>query len=296
MDGAGQQTDPIRECLRERSRWIKDPAGRDIQVFEDQQFLDLATECKTDVGSLYREALELGIYPLRYIRNREAISASEQLVLAKSRVGVVGAGGLGGTLILLLARVGVGSLVVVDRDAFEESNLNRQALCNVTALGEAKAREAARVVAGVNPGVRVLSHDIALNRENGPLVLEGSQIIVDALDNVPDRLVLEEVASELNVPLVHGALAGFEGQLMTVFPGDFGLRKLYGEGKGSGESTARPEAVLGVPPFMPSLIATFQAMEVVKLLLGRGRSMRHTLLHADLEAGRLDEFAFGTPE
>ncbi|MBU2498772.1 MAG: ThiF family adenylyltransferase, partial [Proteobacteria bacterium] len=110
------------------SRSMKDPAGRDVRILRDQDGLQIAAELGHPLREIYMAALGLGICPYRYLRNREAISLTEQLELAKAQVGLVGAGGLGGHIILLLARVGIGRLVVVDHDVFDETNLNRQAL------------------------------------------------------------------------------------------------------------------------------------------------------------------------
>ena len=141
----------------------------------------------------------------------------------------MGAGGLGGQVIVLLARLGVGTLVVVDCDLFDETNLNRQALCVEETLGEPKARAAAEAVAAINPGVHVIPHQVRLTADVIDGILAGSDVVVDGLDNVPDRLLMQEAAGRLGIPMVHGALAGFEGRIMTVLPGDAGVKQLYGE-------------------------------------------------------------------
>ncbi|MBW1806263.1 MAG: HesA/MoeB/ThiF family protein [Deltaproteobacteria bacterium] len=236
--------------------------------------------------------MELGFYPYRYLRNRETISLEEQLKLLRSRVAVVGAGGLGGNVVLLLARLGIGQLVVVDQDAFDETNLNRQALCHVTSLGKSKSREAAETVSSINPGVNVLPYQKKLDISNASEMLTGSDVVVDALDNIPDRFTLEEACKKLGIPLVHGALAGFEGQIMTIFPGDPGLKHLYGNGNTGSDRAKSPESVLGVPAPTPSLIATIQVMEVIKIILNRGKILRNIMLHVDLETGEMNKFVF----
>ena len=292
MEMNSSTQDKMRDLLPAVSRKINDPAGREIEIIEDAKALEVTRKCGCSVHALYIEALSQGIYPYRYLRNREIISLQEQLQLAKTRVAVIGAGGLGGHAILLLARLGIGELVVVDHDVFDETNLNRQALCSQQALGESKSEQAARVVATINPGVDVLAHRVRLDLSNGTEMLAGSDVIVDALDNVPDRFLLEKVAKKLNVPLVHGALAGFEGQLMTILPEDPGLKHLYGNEGANGDSCKSPEAVLGVPALMPSLMATLQVMEVLKIVLKRGKSFRNVMVHMDLETGRMNEFFF----
>jgi len=130
---------------------------------------------------------------------------------------------------------------------------------------------------------------LRLDPSNGISLLRGTQVVVDALDNVASRFALQDAARDLNIPLVHGAIAGFEGQAMTIFPEDRGMNLLYGKNP-KGEKSGRP---LGVPAITPALIAALQAMEVLKILLDRGRVLRKTMLHADLETGRIEEFSFG---
>ncbi len=282
----------IQELIRGRSRKTKDSARRGVNILEDTHAEKIAEMCQCSVREVYIEAMRLGISPYRYLRNRDSISLEEQLKLADSRVSVVGAGGLGGQVILLLARVGIGHLIVVDSDMFDETNLNRQALCSNLSLERPKAEEAAGVVDSINPGVEVTPHRIRINSSNARKILAGSDVVVDALDNVPDRLMLERETKGLRIPLVHGALAGFGGQLMTIFPDDMGLTLLYrGEGMKRVDPKS-PEAILGVPTFTPSIIGALQAMEVVKIILKRGRTFRNAMVYVDLEGGELNRFTF----
>ena len=282
----------IEERIREGSKRITDPAGREAIILEDNAACEIAWQLGLGLHEIYHEALRLGVYPYRYIRNVDILSALEQLTLAESRVAVVGAGGLGGQVVLLLARVGVGTLVVADCDLFDETNLNRQALCVEGTLGEPKTRAAAEAVAAINPGVRVIPHQVRLSADMIDEVLAGCDVVVDGLDNAPDRLLLQDAAGRLGIPMVHGALAGFEGRVMTVFPGDAGVKQLYGEAA-SGADPDRPEAVLGVPAVTAALIGTYQAMEVLKILLKRGVLFRNVMAYFDLEKGRLELFRFG---
>ena len=282
--------------IREKAISIIDPAGRPVQVLKDHDVLAIADEYKWSVRDVYCEMLKKGFYPYRYIRNLDAISPEEQLKLAESKIAVIGAGGLGGNVILLLARVGIGSLAVVDQDVFDETNLNRQALCNVNTLGMPKAYAAVSAIAVVNPGVKIFPHRIKLDASNCEGILAGSDVIVDALDNVPDRFLLEGAARKLGIPLVHGTLAGFEGWIMTIFPGDPGLKNIYGANEAKHIDRESPQAVLGVPGVTPFLIAAFQAMEVLKILLGRGNIFRDRMIHIDLERGCVNEFFFRVPD
>jgi molybdopterin/thiamine biosynthesis adenylyltransferase len=282
------------ELIRKRSKKIIDNAARQVQVIEDDQATKTATELGRTVHDVYREAMTLGIVPYRYIRNRQTISVEEQLKLAESRVGVVGAGGLGGQVILLLARVGIGHLVVVDHDLFDETNLNRQALCHRESIGRPKSEEAVAMVRSINPGVEVIPHQAKIDDSNAREILGGSDVVVDALDNVSARFALERATKALKIPLVHGAVAGFEGRMMTIFPEDPGLKNLYGSELARVDDTKRPEAILGIPVLTPCFIANLQAMEVVKIILNRGKIFRNIMLNADLESGQVSEFTFQT--
>lgn len=285
-------TSGMHEAIREKSEHTIDAARREVDILKDINALMIAENFHKGVHDVYKEALKMGIYPYRYLRNLDVISPEEQLTLAESQVAVIGAGGLGSNVIFLLARMGIGRMVVVDQDVFEETNLNRQALCTIKSLGNPKASEAVSAVAAVNPGVKVIPYQTKLTSSNAEEMLAGSDVVVDALDNVPDRLLLQDAAKKLGMPLVHGALAGFEGWVMTIFPGDPGLKDIYGaqeESKNNGES---PQSVLGVPGVTPSLIATMQVMEVFKILLKRGNIIRNRMLYIDLERGCFNEFFF----
>jgi molybdopterin/thiamine biosynthesis adenylyltransferase len=286
----------LRDEIMNTASPIKDTAGRDIRILKEKDALALSEAFKGALHDVYLQAMEMGIYPYRYVRNRDIVSLEEQLKLAHSRVAVIGAGGLGGQVILLLARLGVGHLVVIDRDVFDETNLNRQALCTTASLETPKALQAAASVSAINPAVLVTARQIKLDRQSGGEVLAGCHVLVDALDNVPDRLALEALARSLGIPLVHGALAGFQGQVMTIWPEDPGLRQVYDPQIALEESVKRPEAVLGVPSITAALIATLQAMEVLKVLLGRGKPFRNRIAFVDLEGGELHQLRFEPEE
>jgi molybdopterin/thiamine biosynthesis adenylyltransferase len=271
---------------------IQDLAGREIRVLKEDAAIRVAEATERTLGEVYLETLGMGIYPYRYVRNREILSIAEQLTLARSKVAVIGAGGLGGQVILLLGRIGIGHLVVVDGDVFDETNLNRQALSNRNSLGRSKAGEAVSALNEINAAVDVTALQMRLGEANAKNILIGCHVVVDALDSVQDRLTLEKATKEIGVPLVHGALAGFQGQLMTIFPEDEGLKKVYGDGTSAAEGSGRPEAVLGVPALTASFVANLEAMEVIKILLNRGKVFRNMMVFIDLEGGQLDHFVF----
>lgn len=278
------------------ARTVEDAAGRPVKVMEDKDALHAAGIYGCGVGEIYRTALSLGICPARYIRNLGSITLCEQMALSNRTAAVVGAGGLGGYVITLLARVGVGSLIVIDPDSFDETNFNRQALSGMGALGLPKVEVAAATVADINPGVTVIPHQARFDFPEGLELLRGADVVIDALDNIEDRLSLQEGAAEIGIPLVHGAIAGFEGQVMTVMPGDAGLRRIYGKHGMNARKTARPEALLGTPAPAPALVATLEVMDVLKVLLGRDGVRRDSLLYIDMESGRMERFSLDSGE
>ena len=256
-----------------------------IKVLCEEEAIQLALKYQYTLKSVYIEAMKLGVCPYRYIRNRESISIQDQIRLAESRIAVVGSGGLGGHVILLLARMGIGHLKIIDGDVFDETNLNRQPLCNTETINKAKPKVAADVVNLINPSIEVSIITDKLNVANAEHILSEVDVIVDALDNMDDRLMVEKVAKRNRIPFVHGAVAGFEGQVTTVFPEDKGLTFLYGENGCQANDKDSPEAILGVPVLAP-------AMEGVKILLNRSGVFRNTLVNIDLENGQLDKYEF----
>ena len=213
----------------------------------------------------------------RYLRNHDAISESEQAILATKRVLVVGCGGLGGMVIECLARIGVGHLRVVDGDVFEESNLNRQLLSSTMNLGRPKVLAAQQRIMAVNPLVEVDAVQADLAAENAMELLAGCDVAVDCLDNIPVRLVLQQAAKTAGVPVVHGAVAGWLGRICVIQPGGDLLSLLYpNQEEAQGEERQR-----GTLSFTAALTASWQAAETVKLLLGKP-GLQGEILEVDL--------------
>jgi molybdopterin/thiamine biosynthesis adenylyltransferase len=199
---------------------------------------------------------------------------------------------LGGQVILLLARIGIGHLIIVDHDVFDETNLNRQPLCSKETLGKSKSLIAADIVASINPGVEVTPYQMSITPSNIDDILIGTHITVDALDNVHDRLLLQAATERLGIPLIHGAVAGFGGRIMTIYPGDQGLRQLYGSEVKDWDDIGNAENFVGIPVITPTIIASLQAMEVLKVLLKRGKVFRNVMAYFELESSELDKFTF----
>jgi len=242
------------------------------------------------------EEISLGhdLLPARYQRNRTMISVQQQLSLLQSKVAVVGCGGLGGYIIEELARLGVGRITVVDPDVFEEHNLNRQLLCTRKLLGIKKVVAAEQRVAAVNPAVRLQAFDVAFGHGNSAEILKGVTVAADGLDNIPVRLDLAEACNDQNIPLVHGAIAGWSGHVAVQYPGENILQHLY-----AGEKTGHGvEKRLGNPSFTPAAIASLEVAEIVKILLRTKPLLPRRYLAMDLYHMEFTEVFFpnGDPE
>ena len=256
-----------------------------------QRVHELAIAFDCPIREIELAALETGVLPRRYLRSLGTIGLEGQARLLRATVAVVGLGGLGGSVVEALARMGVGRLILIDGDVFEEHNLNRQVLSAEAKLGTDKVQAAQRRVAEINSAVEVVGYAVALTRENLPRLLEGADVVVDALDRLPIRLVLQDGAQALGIPMVHGSIAGFLGQVMTIFPDDPGLHSLYGEGSELPERGL--EAQLGCPATTPMAVAAWEAQEVLKILTGRGNPLRNRLLVMDMETGSVDFLQLG---
>ncbi len=269
-----------RETLQDAIEEVARPSGDNRVIgFEQVQVLAASLGYVRDVELT---ALNLGIVPARYVRNLGTIGVDGQRKLLQASVAIVGLGGLGGYVAEALARMGIGCLILIDGDRFEEHNLNRQMLSRESNLGVEKTKAACQRVAEVNAAVLTTCHTAVLTKENLPRLLNGADVVVDALDRLPTRLVLQDGARELGIPMVHGSIGGFLGQVMTIFPEDPGLHTLYGSGDGLPEQGL--ESQLGTPAATPMTVAAWEAQEVIKIVTGRGRLLRGRLLVIDMES------------
>jgi molybdopterin-synthase adenylyltransferase len=231
-------------------------------------------------------ALEHGAVPERYVRNMKTFSPQDQVALLKAQVGVVGLGGLGGAVVEILARLGIGTLNVIDGDTFEESNLNRQFLSTPKLIAKNKANTAARRIKEINPSIAVNQCSEFLNEKNGVDLLNRSDVIVDCLDNVKTRFVLERLCRQIGSPLVSAAVAGSTGHVTTIYPNDQGLTLIYGDPDKIPSQGA--EASLGTVPYSATFLAALECAEVVKIIQRKGSLLRNKLLVADLDDGIFD--------
>ncbi len=278
--------DEIRTC----SRIAKDSAGRSVRVIDEADSAEIAKNYARPLVDIFITALAGEILPYRYIRNRDSLSLQEQKKLAESCVAVIGCGGLGGNVLLMLSRIGIGSIIIVDPDIFDESNLNRQAFAVSDTIGMHKTDSAFLAIKSINPGVEVRGFKTAITGSNATEILNGANVVVDALDNLPDRKMLQQVSHQMKLPLVHGAITGFEGQVMTIFPGD-SYNLFENDDYNRAFSALSAESIMGVPSITPVFIASLQAMEVVKIILKRGNLLSGRILYSDIELGEFNYFS-----
>ncbi|HEX7094339.1 MAG TPA: molybdopterin-synthase adenylyltransferase MoeB [Acidimicrobiales bacterium] len=204
-----------------------------------------------------------------------------QQKLLDSRVLLLGAGGLGSPAAMYLAAAGVGTLGIVDMDVVDASNLQRQILHNMERVGERKVDSAKKTITALNPDVNVVTYDARLGADNIMQILgDGWDVIIDGADNFPSRYLLNDASVKLGIPVVHGSIFRFEGQV-TVFDPRTGptYRDMLPEPPPAEFAPSCAEAgVLGV---LPGIVGSLQALEAIKLILGLGEPLIGRLLAFD---------------
>ncbi len=216
----------------------------------------------------------------RYDRNFNTLTPEEQTTLGNSKVVVIGLGGLGGGVCEMLARVGVGHLILIDGDSFETSNLNRQLLSEEHLIGIPKAEAAKARVNAVNSEVSVTHRVEYVDESNLYEIIKNADVVMDCLDSIDTRFKLQDAAKKASVPIVSGAIAGVTGQITTIFPEDMGYELIYG--KKSREQSTGVELRTGNIAYCALFVAALQSSESVKILLDRGDLLRNKLLIAEL--------------
>ncbi len=227
--------------------------------------------------------------PTRYIgdgyweiasRQMSIVTRSEQERFKDAKITVIGCGGIGGETIEMLARMGIGELVLVDKDAYDLSNLNRQTLATIKDLGLVKSEVAAEKVRLINPYVKTTIFNEHIDQTNIDKVIGDSDIVIDALDNVLTRVIVSRKAKEKGIPYIHGAIHGTMGQITVFLPNS---DKTYEEmfnlpsiGKELDDETidALKNVTSGVPPVIgptPNLIGCLEVFEAYKIITGVGK-------------------------
>src|SRR5579884_1935152 len=216
------------------------------------------------------------------------VGAEGQQKLLDARVLLLGAGGLGSPAGLYLAAAGVGTLGIVDNDAVDLSNLQRQVIHSSERIGVSKVDSAEQTITALNPDVRVEKYPVRLGPENIMEIIEGYDVVVDGLDNFPTRYLLNDASVRLGIPVVSAAILGFEGQLSVFKPFEGPCYRCLFPVPPPAElaPSCGANGVLGV---LPGTMGLLQATEVVKLILGEGDPLIGRLLMYDALAATFTE-------
>ncbi len=219
---------------------------------------------------------------IRYARHilLPEVGEAGQMKLLDSKVLLLGAGGLGSPAALYLAAAGVGTIGIIDMDVVDASNLQRQILHNIERVGMRKVDSAKKTLEAINPDVKVVTYDTRLGADNVLDIIDGYDVIVDGTDNFPTRYLVNDAALLKNIPVVHGSIFRFEGQV-TVFNPYVGpcYRCMIPEPPPAELAPSCAEAgVLGV---LPGIVGSIQAVEAIKLLLELGDPLVGRLLTYD---------------
>ena len=204
--------------------------------------------------------------------------------LKKAKVFLAGAGGLGSPVAIYLAAAGIGTIRIADHDTVELSNLNRQILHWEENIGKKKVDSATSKLGKFNTGIKIETIAETITEANVSQFVADSDIIVDAMDNLPTRYLLNRTAIEKGIPFVHGAVYGFEGRAMTVLPGKTAcLNCLY-------HGAAVPKVKFPIIGVTPAVIGCIQATEVIKYIVGLGDLLTDRLLNYDGLRMKFNEF------
>lgn len=254
-------------------------------VIEDAPLLDWAEKNDVSPCEAQLKALRKEIVPVRYLKNLGGFDFMEQRSICESRVFICGCGGLGGILVTLMARAGVGHLRLADGDVFAPSNLNRQLLCDTHQLSRYKAVVGAERARAINPLIEVDAFPVVVNEENSAEMIRGFDLVLDALDNLSTRFLLAGAARHEKIPFIHAAVAGWWGQISTFLPESASdLKMIYG----NRQTRDAAEDSVGVLGPTAAVIGSLEALEALRLLCGKEPAYADRLLYFDGESGRME--------
>ena len=211
----------------------------------------------------------------------EEIGYQGQLKLRNAKVCVVGVGGLGNPITTRLVAMGIGKIRIVDRDVIELSNLHRQTMFDESDVGEIKVEVAARKLQKLNPDVQIEALPLSVNDYNALEVVDGCDVVIDALDSVNARYSLNKACVEKEIPFVTGAAVGVSGQAFTVLPKTSACYHCMFPALD--EDSMPTCSIEGVHPSILSIIGGIEVSEAVKIILGKKPSLSDRILHVDLE-------------
>lgn len=249
---------------------IKQNDKKDIEITELLQYEKLGDWMpERFIGMGYWELIS---------RQMSIVTKSQQTRFKESKIAVVGCGGIGGSVIEMLARMGVGKLTIIDKDSFDMSNLNRQVMSSIDSIGKSKSDTTKENIRLINPYVEVESYNEELNEDNIEQLLFDSDIVIDALDNLFTRVILSRYTKKNKIPFIHGAIHGTMGQLTVFGKETLSYEELFSlpsEGKELNNNTKIElnELSQEVPPVIgpiANIIGCLEAFEAFKLITDIG--------------------------
>ena len=211
----------------------------------------------------------------------EEIGYQGQLKLKQAKVCVVGVGGLGNPITIRLAAMGVGKIRIVDRDVIELSNLHRQTMFNEGDIGQVKVETAAKKLRKLNSDIVIEELPVSVNDYTALDIVDGCDVVIDALDSVNARYSLNKACIEKKIPFVTGAAVGVTGQLFTILPNESACYHCLFPALD--EDSMPTCSIEGVHPSILSIIGGIEVSEAVKIITGKEPSLKDRVLHVDLE-------------
>ena len=236
-------------------------ANSKSNVISIEEVEDISQKTGVPLRKVECFALSKGVIPIRYQRNIGTFGVDGQIKLLESTVMIIGLGGLGGSILEQISRAGFGTIIGVDPDVFDQSNLNRQLLSTEHAIGEEKVAAAEKRVRQINSAVSFTGHVCRL-QDLADELWQGADVVFDCLDNIPDRLILADICERANCPLIHGAIAGWYAEVGVVWPGSKMLEGYY---QGQTEGI---EKELGTPASTAMMTASIMAAKAGQVLAG----------------------------
>lgn len=267
----------LAESIRACAVNVSLPKGGTGDTIDVDSVATIADEYHIPGHAVEAEALRHTIFPTRYLRNMDGITAADQIKLLKSTIAQVGLGGLGGSLLEIFLRTGIGTIRAADGDDFEGSNLNRQALASMKNLDRPKTEAARERAQSVNPSISLETRNDFLTEQTFPDFIQGTHLAIDALGGLTSRLALQRAAAEAGIPLVTGALAGWTGYVGVVLPGHPGPADIMGQDNAAEEK-------LGCPSPAVTFMASLMANETVKILTGNQSPLTGSMIIIDLKS------------
>ena len=211
----------------------------------------------------------------------EQVGEPGQQKLLASKVLIIGAGGLGSPAALYLAAAGIGTIGIVDADKVELSNLHRQIIHHTTDLGTEKVKSAETKMHAINPDVTVRAYHQRIMAANIRQIITEYDFVIDASDNFPTKFLINDACFFQKIPFSHAGVLRFDGQLITVLPGETTCYRCIFNATPSPDAVP-PASRAGLLGVMPGVIGTLQATEAIKYLLKLGDLLTNTLLTYDL--------------